>query len=133
MSVPDRVFVVPAMIAFGQAAALVGYAVFDVVEAVRVGITGPADVSNLPALLLLITITFVFGLGLAWVGVGWWRARRWARAPFVFAQIIAGLIGVELAQSAGSVERTVGIAVVLLAVLGLVVAFSPPVNRGLRD
>lgn len=133
MTRPDRSLTALAVIAFVQGAALVFYAVFDVVEAIRVGVTGPADVSNVPAVLLLIVITAVLGLGLLWVGVGWWRGRRWARAPFVLAQLLGGLIGVELAQSEGSVERVVGIAVVLLALVGLVLSFAPAVNRRLAD
>ena len=38
---------------------------FDVVEAVRVGITGPAEVSNAPALILLVVITAAFGVASA--------------------------------------------------------------------
>ena len=133
MTGPDRALAAPAIIAIGQGAVLVGYALFDLVEAVRVGVTGPADVSNVPALVLLIAITAAFGCGLLWVGVGWWRGRRWARAPFVFAQIIGGLIGVELARAEGRVERTAGIVMALLAVAGLLLAFSPAATRRLSD
>lgn len=133
MRAPDRALVALAAIAFVQGATLVGYAIFDVIEAIRIGVTGPADVSNVPALVLLILITAAFGAGLLVIAAGWWRARRWARGPFVFAQLIGGLIGVELAQSVGRVERTVGITAVVLALIGLVLAFSPAVTRGLRE
>jgi hypothetical protein len=130
---PERPLAAVAVIAFAQGLALLVYAVFDVVEAVRVGITGPTEVSNLPAVVLLVVITALFGLGMAWVGVGWWRGRSWARAPFILAQLIGGFIGVGLAQSSGAVERTVGIVLVAVALLGLVLAFSPAVNRRLGD
>lgn len=130
---PDRVLVALALIALIQGLALIGYAVFDVVEAVRVGITGPEEVSNPPALLLLIAITAAFGVGLVLVARGWWQERRWARSPFILAQIIIGLIGYELSQSAGSVERTVGYVCVLVAILGLVLSFTPAVTRAIDE
>lgn len=122
-----------AAIAILQGAALLAYAVFDIVEAVRVGVTGPEEVSNPMALLLLVVITGAFGAGMVVVGWGWWRCQRWARAPFILAQIIAGLIGYELSQATGSVERTVGYVCVVLAVVGLVLAFLPAVARAIDD
>lgn len=133
MKVPDRVLVVLAGIAALQGLGLVGYAVFDVVEAFRVGITGPAEVSNPPALVLLIVITATFGAGLLWVATGWWRALAWARSPFVLAQIIIGLLGYEVAQAEGSVERAIGIVAAILAVLGLVLSFAPATSRAIAD
>lgn len=120
-----------AIIALLQGVALLGYAVFDVVEALRVGVTGPAEVSNVPALIFLIAVTAAFGVGLVLVARGWWRAQRWARAPFILTQVIFGLIGYELSQSEGSVERTVGYACVLIAILGLVLSFAPAVSRAI--
>lgn len=128
---PDRVLVVLAAIALVQGAGLIAYAIFDVVEAVRVGTSGPEDVSNPMALVLLVGITAAFGVGMLVVARGWWRARRWARSPFIFAQIIGALIGYELTQSSGSVEHAIGIACVVLAVMGLVLSFAPPVTRAL--
>lgn len=116
-----------------QGIVLLGYAVFDIVEAFRVGITGPAEVSNPMALLLVIVLTALFGAGLLWVAMGWWRGRSWARSPFVVAQIIVGLLGFEVAQSSGSVERTVGIIAISMAVLGLVLAMLPATGRALED
>lgn len=133
MTPPDRPLVALAAISMVQGSALVVYALFDVVEAVRVGITGPAEVSNVPAVILLVVITAAFGVALVWVGLGWWRGRRWARSPFVLAQLIGGFIGVELAQSDGTVERVTGIALVLVALIGLVLSFAPAVNRRLAD
>ena len=114
-----------------EGAALLGYAAFDIVEGIRVGITGPEDVSNPAALVVLIGITAAFGAGMVWVGIGWWRTRRWARAPFILAQALAILVGYELSQSEGAVERTVGIAGAVLGVLGLILAFAPGVSRRL--
>lgn len=121
-----------AVIAAVEGIALLAYAVFDTVEGLRQGATGPADVSNVPAIILLVAILLIFGLGLVWVARGWWRLRRSARAPFLLAQVLAVLVGYELAQSQGSVERTVGIAMALVAVVGIVLCFLPPVTRALE-
>ena len=133
MQAPPRSLVVLAGIAGLQGVALLGYAVFDIVEAVRVGITGPAEVSNPMALLLVIVLTALFGAALVWVALGWWRARSWARAPFIVAQLIVGLLGYEVAQSQGSVESAVGWTAVAIAVLGLVLALVPATSRALEE
>jgi predicted Co/Zn/Cd cation transporter (cation efflux family) len=103
------------LIAVVEGAVLMGYAVFDAVAAVRVGATGPRDVSNGPAILLQIVLFASFAAGMLWVARGWWTSRRWARAPFLLAQLIILLVGVPLAQSGGSVERYAGIGAALLA------------------
>ncbi len=133
VTAPDRSLVVLAGIALLEGLGLVAYALFDVVEAVRVGTSGPADVSNAPALILLVVITAAFGVGMIWVARGWWRAQRWARAPFILSQIIAVLIGYELAQSAGSAERYLGIGVALVGAVGLILSFAPGVSRAIDD
>jgi hypothetical protein len=133
VSAPARPIVAVAVIALVEGLALLGYAVFDLIEAVRVGVTGPADVSNVPALALLIAITAAFGAGLVWIARGWWLRRRWARSPFLLAQIIGVLIGWDLSQSEGTVERAVGIALALLCVLGIILAFAPGVTAALQD
>lgn len=133
MTAPDRPLVVLAGIALLEGLGLVGYALFDVIEAVRVGLTGPEDVSNAPALILLVVITAGFGAGMLWVSSGWWKAQRWARAPFILSQIIGVLIGYELAQSAGSAERYAGIAIALIALVGLILSFAPGVSRAIGD
>lgn len=118
-----------AAIAGLQGLLFIGYAVFDVVEAVRVGITGPAEVSNPAALVGLIAITAGFGAGLLWVSWGWWRVRSWARSPFLVAQIVLGLIGYDFSQSGENTQRTIGQALIVVAVVGIVLAFLPSVRR----
>ena len=130
---PPAIFVVLAAIAAIEGLALAGYAAFDAVEAVRVGATGPADVSNGPALVGQIVILAVFGAGLVFIGLGWWRTRRWPRAPFLLAQLIALVIGVPLASAAGGVVRVVGIAMVVAALAGIVLVFSPTVTKSFTD
>jgi len=113
--------------------ALLGYALFDVIQGMTVGITGPAGVSSVTALTLQIVIFFAFGLGLLVVGRGWWQARRWARAPFVLAQLIALVVGVPLAQAAETSSRIPGIVISLVAALGLVLVFLPRTTRALAE
>jgi hypothetical protein len=133
VTLPSRPVVVLAAIAAVEAVALLGYAVFDLVEALRLGATGPADVSNWPAIVLQIVIFAVLGLGMALVARGWWTGGGWARAPFLLAQLFALVVGVPLAQSEGGVERVVGIVVCAMALLGLVLAFAPVGDRGSDD
>ena len=132
VSMPAPGLVTLAAIAGVQGVGLLAYAVFDVVEALRVGLTGPVAVSNPPALIVLVSITAVLGLGMLWLARGWWRAQRWARAPFIMAQLLVGLIGFELAQSEGVAERSVGLGMIAVASVGLVVAMLPAVGRALE-
>lgn len=122
-----------ALVSWLQGAALLGYAVFDVVEAVTVGISGPAPVSNTTGLMLQILLFLVFGAGLLLVGWGWWQVRRWARAPFVLAQLIALVIGVPLAQAAEAGVRLPGILLSAVAGIGLVLVFLPKTTRALLE
>lgn len=124
--------IVVAAISALEGVGLIGYAIFDLVQTLRTGVTGPAEVSNVPAVILLIVIQLLFGAGLLWVARGWWRSKRWARAPFLVAQILGALLGYDLIQSLGTVERTTGIAVAVLAVVGIVLAFMPAVSRAVE-
>ena len=119
-----------AVIALVEGLALVAYGVYALVEGLRLGATGPDQVSNVPAIALEVLLFALFGVGLVWLARGWWGARRWARAPFVLAQIIALLLGVPLAQADGT-ERVVGVAMSLVAVLGIVLVFTPHALHGL--
>lgn len=116
-----------------QGAALVLYAAFDVVRALRIGITGPEEVSNAGALVSLIVIIAAFGASLIWVAWGWWRARSWARAPFVVAQLILVFIGFEVSQSSEATLQTVGQVAMVVAVVGVVLVFLPSTRRALSD
>ena len=121
--------VVLAALALLEGLVLLGYALYDVIEAFRTGITGPAEVSNPAALLGLIAITAIFGAGLVWLARGWWNGRSWARSPFVFAQLIIGFIGYELSQSTDGGPRTIGQVALVVAVVAIVMSFLPSVRR----
>ena len=122
-----------AIIAAAQGIALIGYAVFDIVQGVTVGLTGPEEVSNLPGLILQIAIFAALGVGLLFVARGWWRAKYGARAPFIVAQLLALVVGVPLASAPDAGTQQVGIVLVAAAVIGIVVALLPPVTRVLIE
>ena len=126
-SMASRVFGILAVIAGIEGLALLGYGAFEIVEAIRFGASGPAAVSSPAAIMLQIVIFLLFGAGLVLVTRGWLRRSRWVRGPFLLTQFIALVIGVPLVQAAGSVERVVGILIVLLAVTGIVLTFTRPV------
>ena len=130
MSKPSPPLAALAVIALVEGLVLVAYGVYALVEGLRLGATGPDQVSNVPAIALEVLLFALFGVGLIWLARGWWGARRWARAPFVLAQIIALLLGVPLAQADGT-ERVVGVAMSLIAVLGIVLVFTPQALHGL--
>lgn len=118
-----------AAIAAIEGAALVAYAVFDIVQGFRVGLVGPPEVSNLPGLILQIVIFAALGIGLLLVARGWWRAKYGARAPFIVAQLLALVVGVPLVQATEAGPRWVGVALIVFGVVGIAAALLPPVTR----
>jgi fatty acid desaturase len=131
--IPRRPFIFLGVIAGIEGIGLLAYAVYDAAEGIRIGATGPAEVSSVPALILQIAILGAFGAGLVLVGTGWMRERRWARAPFLLAQLIALVIGGPLVSAVGGVERIAGIIIILLAATGVVLVFTPAVTRSLAE
>jgi hypothetical protein len=125
------ILVVLAAIAASQGVGLIGYAIYDIVEGLTVGLTGPAEVSNLPALVLQIAIFAALGIGLLLVARGWWGAKYGARAPFVVAQLLALVVGVPLLTAPDSWTRQVAVGLLVAAAVGLLLAFTPPVTRAL--
>lgn len=118
-----------AAIAAIEGAALVAYAVFDIVQGFRVGLVGPPEVSNLPGLILQIVIFAALGIGLLLVARGWWGAKYGARAPFIVAQLLALVVGVPLVQATEAGPRWVGVALIVFGVVGVAAALLPPVTR----
>lgn len=123
--------VVLAAIAGLEGLVLLGYALFDVVQWVRVGITGPAEVSNVPALILQILIFSALAVGLLAIARGWWLTKYGARAPFILAQLLGVVVGLPLAQAPDSPTRAVGAALVVVAVVGISVSLLPSVTRAI--
>lgn len=123
------VFRALAIIAAVEGLALAGYAVFDLIGALVVGTTGPAEVSNASAMILQIAIFAIFGAGMLVVARGWVTVASWVRGPFVLAQLIALVVGVPLIGAAEATQQGVGVVITAMAVVGLVLVFTPGVTR----
>ena len=114
-----------------EGAFFLGYAVYDLVGAARFGLTGPEEVSNAPALTLQVLMFVLFGAGILAAARGWWEMKRWARAPFVLAQLLVLVVAVPLLSAEGAVERSIAYLGVAMAVVGLIVTFLPSTTRAL--
>lgn len=130
---PVPSLMVGAAVAAIEGLALLAYGIYIAVQVTRLGITGPAAVSNPVSVGLEITIFSIFGAAMLAAAGGLWRVRRWGRSLLVLGQLLALVVGVPLASAAGGVERTAGIAVVVLAVAGLVAAFWPTTTAAIAD
>jgi len=129
---PGRELIALAAISGAEGLALIGYACYDVIQAIRFGTTGPAEVSNGPALFIQILIFMIFGIGLLLIARGWLQGQRWSRSPFVLAQLIALLVAFPLAQDSSGPGRAVGVSVLICALVGGVLALTPQVGRAIR-
>ena len=125
--------VIGAGVAAIEGVALLVYATYIAVQVARLGITGPAAVSSPVAVALEITIFGLLGVAMVVAARGLWRARRWARSLLVVGQFLALVVGVPLATAEGGVERGSGIALVVLAVAGIVAAFWPSTTAAVAD
>ena len=125
--------VIGAVVAGIEGIALLVYAVYIAVQVARLGITGPAEVSNPVAVTLEITIFGVLGAALVLAARGLWRARRWACSLLVVGQFLALVVGVPLVTAEGGVERSAGIGLVALAIAGIVAAFWPSTTAAVAD
>ena len=105
------------------------YAFLVVVGVARFGVNGPSEVANAPGVTLEVVIFLVFGLGMLLVTWGWFTARRWARAPFLLAQLLALVVSVPMIGATDSLQKWVAILVTLAAVVGIILAFTPGVTR----
>jgi len=130
---PPRSLMIGAVVAAIEGLALVAYAVYIAVQVARLGITGPAEVSNPVAVTLEIAIFGLLGVALVLAARGLWRVRRWARSMLVVGQFIALVVGVPLATAQEGLQRGAGIALVGLAVAGLVAAFWPSTTAAIAD
>lgn len=108
-----------AVVAGGQALALVGYAVSIAVVALTTGIQGPSEVSSATGVAVEIVTFAVFGAGLAAIAWGRWRGHGWATVPFALAQVLALTVGIPLLTGADD-GRLWGLGITAAAVVGLV-------------
>lgn len=130
---PVRSLVIGAMVAGIEGVALIGYAVYIVVQVARLGITGPAEVSSPIAVTLEILIFGLLGVAMVLAARGLWYARRWARSLLVVGQFLALVVGIPLAMAEGDVERAAGVGLVALAIAGILAAFWPTTTAAVAD
>ena len=116
-----------------EALALIGYGILLIIEVARFGITGPEEVSNVPAVVLEIVIFTGFGIALAFTALGLWRARRPARAPAVLAQLIAFVVGGPLAFATETGSRIAGIVIVAVAGAATIALLSRGVTQEMDE
>lgn len=110
------------------------YAILIVVGVARFGVSGPSEVANTSGVTLEVVIFLIFGLGMLLVSGGWFASKRWARAPFLLAQLLALVVSVPLIGATDPFQKWVAILVTLAAVIGIFLAFTPTVTRYLlRD
>ncbi len=133
MSRPVTSLVVGASVAAVEGVGLVVYSLYIVVQLVRLGITGPADVSNPVSVGLEIAIFAIFGAAMLLGAYGLWRGRGWGRSLLVLGQLLALVVGVPLATSEGGWDRIAGIAIVVAAITGLVAAFWPTTTSAIAN
>lgn len=133
MSRPVTSLVVGASVAAVEGVALVVYSLYIVVQLVRLGITGPADVSNPVSVGLEIAIFAIFGAAMLLGAYGLWRVRGWGRSLLVLGQLLALVVGVPLATAEGGWDRIAGIAIVVAAITGLVAAFWPTTTSAIAN
>lgn len=124
-----RSFLALTAIAMAEGIALMIYGIYDLIQALRLGATGPADVSNLPALIVQIAIYLILGAGMVLIGEAWRRGRFWQRGAFMLGQIFAVVIGYEFIGPDGGLAWVTGMLLMLLGVIGLVLVFTPSVLR----
>jgi hypothetical protein len=121
-----------AAVAAAEGIGFAGYALLVAIEVARTGLSGPTEISNVPAVVLEIAIFALFGVALLAAGHGLWRARRWARSPFLLAQVLGLVVGIPLAQADEAGPRVAGIALAVLCLVGLVLSFAPGVTAELE-
>jgi hypothetical protein len=118
-----RPFLVLALISGVEGVALVVTGIVAVVNSVT-GASYGAKGDDSSAIVLEVVIFLAFGLGLLIVAKGWYSMQRWARSPFVLAQLLGLAIGI---WSETQISLRMGL--IIPAVLGLIVTFSPEVLR----
>ncbi len=106
----------------------IAYGVLVLIGVLRFGITGPVEVANAPGVTLEIIIFLIFGAALLLVAMGWWRGSKWARSPFVLAQLLGLVVSVPLMGSTGGTERLIGWSVTVIAVVCVALSFTRPVT-----
>ena len=85
------------------------------------------------AILIEIVIFVVFGIGLLMVAKGWFTMKRWARSPFILAQLIGLFGGGSMVFDSSASSKIPGLLLAGPALIGLVLTFSPAMVRATAE
>ena len=85
------------------------------------------------AILIEIVIFVVFGIGLLIVAKGWFTMKRWARSPFILAQLIGLFGGGSMVFDSSASSKIPGLLLAVPALIGLVLTFSPAMVRATAE
>ena len=121
-----RPFILLSVLAALEGLALLALAGVVAVVAVSGGSYGVVG-STTSAMIIVISIFTVFGLGLLLVARAWMRMSRWARGPFMLAQLIGLLVGISFAFSGESGQLAPGLLLLVPSAFGLILSFNPKV------
>ncbi len=121
-----RAFILLGALAGLEGLAMLVYAGIVTVNAVSGGTYGVIGNST-SAMVIEIAIFVVLGLGLLAIARAWVRQSRWARGPFIMAQLIGLLAGASFIFSGASEQVLPGLLLAVPAVLGLILSFNPVV------
>lgn len=111
-----------------QGIAVIGYAVANIVW--LFGAWGDRGVNALTLMVQVLVIT-AFGVGLLFVAWGFSKTARWARAPFVVAQLLAGVVAVPFALTPGGAQVW-SLLIITSSLIGLILVFLPATTRALN-
>ncbi len=125
MSAP-RPFIALGLLALLEGLALLIYAVVVTIHAAS-GSTYGVIGNSTSAMVIEIAIFAVLGLGLLKVAHAWLGMSRWARGPFIMAQLIGLLAGISFIFSGATEQLLPGLLLAVPSVLGLILSFHPVV------
>ena len=108
------------------------YAFLVVIGISRDGLTGPSQVANASGVTLEVLIFAIFGAAMLGVSLGWFGRRRWARAPFALAQLLALVVSVPLIGATDLLHQVIAVGVTIVALVGTFMAFTPRVTQQLH-
>lgn len=123
-----RPFLILTVIAALEGVALIVNGLLVAVSGLTGGSYGATGDST-TATVIEVVIFLVLGAGLLVVAQGWRTVRRWARGPFVLAQLIGLFAGGSFVFSGDSAAIVPGLVLAVPSAIGLVVTFSPGVVR----
>ena len=85
--------------------------------------------SGSSAIIIEVFIFAVLGIGLLLVAKGWFTMKRWARSPFILAQLIGLFGGGSMVLDSSASSKVPGLLLAVPAIIGLAVVFSPAMVR----